>query len=65
MITDIYKREDRPSARLRTLGWFCNKQIKGFRDELSRKEYQLSGLCQECQDRVFGDSEKGIEDDND
>lgn len=24
-----------------------------FRDELSRKEYQISGLCQNCQDEVF------------
>ena len=26
-----------------------------FRDEQSRKEYQISGLCQECQDHFFGD----------
>lgn len=25
-----------------------------FRDELSRKEYLISGLCQECQDKMFG-----------
>lgn len=24
-----------------------------FRDEISRKEYSVSGLCQECQDKVF------------
>jgi hypothetical protein len=24
-----------------------------FRDELSRKEYSISGLCQECQNRIF------------
>ena len=35
---------------------FCKKEIKGredFRDELSWKEYQISGLCQECQDKTF------------
>lgn len=32
----------------------CGKEIKGFRDELSKKEYQISGLCQECQDSIFG-----------
>lgn len=32
---------------------FCNKEIKNFRDSLSRKEYEISGLCQECQDKVF------------
>jgi len=25
-----------------------------FRDELSEREYQISGLCQNCQDEVFG-----------
>ena len=35
---------------------FCNKDIdvgKEFRDELSRKEFGISGLCQKCQDEVF------------
>lgn len=27
-----------------------------FKDDLSRKEYQISGLCQKCQDSVFGDT---------
>ena len=26
-----------------------------FRDELSVKEYGISGMCQECQDSVFGE----------
>ena len=25
-----------------------------FRDSLSVKEYTISGMCQECQDKVFG-----------
>lgn len=25
-----------------------------FRDELSMREYSISGLCQKCQERVFG-----------
>ena len=33
---------------------FCQKPITGFRDALSEKEYQISGLCQKCQDKVFG-----------
>ncbi len=32
----------------------CGKNKLVFRDELSRKEYQLSHMCQECQDSVFG-----------
>ena len=25
-----------------------------FRDRLSRKEFEISALCQECQDKQFG-----------
>lgn len=34
----------------------CHKDIlmQGFRDSLSIKEYGISGLCQSCQDKVFG-----------
>ena len=36
---------------------FCTNPISKdeFRDELSLKEYQISGLCQNCQDEMFGD----------
>lgn len=34
----------------------CGKSATTFRDELSRREYEISGLCQDCQDQVFGDS---------
>ena len=29
-----------------------------FRDDVSRKEYQISGMCQSCQDEVFGGEEE-------
>ena len=32
----------------------CRKPIGKFRNELSEKEYLISGMCQECQDSVFG-----------
>ena len=34
---------------------FCNEQVNlnSFRDELSLKEYKISGLCQKCQDECF------------
>ena len=34
----------------------CHKPIKmeNFRDKLSIKEYKISGLCQKCQDDVYG-----------
>jgi DNA-directed RNA polymerase subunit RPC12/RpoP len=31
----------------------CGKTIGPFRDELSEKEFSISGFCQECQDKVF------------
>jgi hypothetical protein len=33
----------------------CNKEVKDeeFKDELSRKEYKISQMCQKCQDRMF------------
>ena len=33
---------------------FCGKKITGFKDELSEKEYKISGFCQDCQVKVFG-----------
>ena len=35
---------------------FCGKEINpetDFRDDLSRKEYTISGMCQDCQDDFF------------
>ena len=31
----------------------CANPIRGFKDKLSLKEHELSGLCQECQDDCF------------
>lgn len=37
---------------------FCGKSIddveKEFRDSLSKREFEISGLCQKCQDEIFG-----------
>lgn len=34
---------------------FCKEPISmdGFKDQLSRREYEISGLCQKCQDKIF------------
>ena len=35
----------------------CHKKVDleiDFRDRISLKEYSISGMCQECQDKVFG-----------
>jgi len=31
----------------------CGGDASEFKDELSRKEYYMSGLCQVCQDSIF------------
>lgn len=35
---------------------FCSKVINqaDFRDTLSKREFEISGLCQVCQDDFFG-----------
>lgn len=32
----------------------CDGPATTFRDALSAREYQISGMCQNCQDTVFG-----------
>lgn len=34
---------------------FCHMEVnyEDFRDELSKKEFNISGLCQKCQDEIF------------
>ena len=34
---------------------FCKKQVEPgkFKDELTLKEYRISGMCEECQDGFF------------
>ena len=31
----------------------CGKSATEFRDEISKREYRISSLCQHCQDEVF------------
>lgn len=35
----------------------CGKAVAAFRDGKSLREYVVSGLCQECQDNLFGTEE--------
>ena len=32
----------------------CKGDASTFKDALSRKEYSITGMCQECQDKTFG-----------
>lgn len=34
----------------------CGFPITGFKDAASYREYKISGLCQNCQDKIFGGS---------
>lgn len=39
----------------------CNQPAIEFKDELSRKEYTISGMCQKCQDDVFGGDDEELD----
>jgi hypothetical protein len=34
---------------------FCGQKVdvNSFRDEVSKKEFHISGMCQKCQDKTF------------
>jgi len=44
----------RQEAVARELCAFCGGCAKSFKDGLSIREYEISGLCQTCQDETFG-----------
>jgi hypothetical protein len=33
---------------------WCRKPATQFKDDVSRREFRISGLCQACQDETFG-----------
>ena len=35
----------------------CGKSAKEFTDDISKKEFAISGLCQDCQNKLFGGPE--------
>jgi hypothetical protein len=46
---------DRAEAMKSAKCVMCGGPAVEFRDELSRKEFGISGACQKCQDSVFGE----------
>ena len=46
--------KDRIATIERNECMLCDGRAEQFRDELSFKEYQISGYCQPCQDEIFG-----------
>jgi len=47
-------RQDASTQRICT---WCKKPVTPFRDQLSAKEYSISGMCQACQDATFEEDE--------
>lgn len=51
---------DRVGSISRNVCAICGKPVTGswcFRDEFSAHEYNISGMCQACQDKNFGFSD--------
>lgn len=46
--------KDRQSTIIENKCVFCKNPNFDFRDDISRREYQISGMCVTCQDKVFG-----------
>lgn len=49
---------DRRDCILNDLCNVCKLPAGDFKDALSEKEYTISGMCQECQDGIFGAGEE-------
>ena len=52
LLTSITK-VDRPTEIKANRCVICHQPITPFLDELSVREYRISGMCQKCQDSVF------------
>jgi hypothetical protein len=53
LLTSITGR-DRSESVAGNICNLCGQPAEKFTDRLSEKEYTISGMCQVCQDRVFG-----------
>ena len=48
------KRSREGSIKADVCTW-CGQPATEFKDALSRREYSISGFCQACQDKTFGE----------
>ena len=53
LIKDILGIDRVESIQSDKCAW-CKEPATEFRNEISRKEYTISGFCQKCQDKTFG-----------
>ena len=44
----------RPCISANVCTW-CGSEATDFRNEISAREYRISGFCQQCQDNTFGE----------
>jgi len=52
-LTAITGRDRRVCVRGSTCAT-CGGEASKFKDALSEKEFTISGMCQKCQDQIFG-----------
>lgn len=50
-----------PLLTLRGYCPLCSAEVNELRDEASLREFRISGLCQSCQDSVFGADGEAME----
>lgn len=53
LLTAISGRSRVDSVVNNTCTW-CGGPATEFRNEISMREYRISGMCQDCQDKIFG-----------
>ena len=61
VLASIFTGKDRRATIAAGECMTCDSQgnnAQSFTDDLSRKEYQISGMCQKCQDDIFGAGEE-------
>ena len=49
-----YGIDRRGAIEMQMCAW-CLDRVTHFKDELSRLEYRISGMCQRCQDLAFSE----------
>ena len=62
----VFNGKDRPTCIREGICITCDDAhgiiASSFRDDISRKEYSISAMCQSCQDDIFGESDDEPED---
>ena len=54
-VSDTFQGPNRSTALKTNKCVMCGKDATKFRDAISMREYFISGICQDCQDKFFGE----------